>query len=271
MPLFLDTPIEELKLSRRVRNALHLAGLHTLRSVLARDYETAIRGFGPAARAELMSALEASGFTLPSRLGPADSDKTSDEIARLLEQMKEGFETWGARLEYVEMRLRAFTSGISCQCEAPEQALACRALAHRFRTRLTSIRAITATLQEVIELPPEQQELLDLLEEQSVRLSVLVYRLFEMLGAEVSVTSLERRNSGNSNAPEAWTDLVPELAAGSEFLLAATGKTAGSGSENDEPLNFPRRAVNCGVAAERPFRARRACPARIREGSPEIR
>lgn len=231
MPLFLDAPIEELKLSRRVRNALHLAGLHTLGSVLARDYKTAIRGFGPATRAELMSALEASGFAPPSRLGPPGSDNTYDEMAHLLAQMEEGFHAWGARLEHFEMRLRAFTANGPRPREASEQALACSALAHQFRTRLTNIRAITATLQEVIELPPEQHELLDLLEEQSVRLSVLLYRVLEMLAPEDSLPNLQPNDSGGSKPREEWRDLIPELAAGCEFLLAATGKAIGSGSE----------------------------------------
>jgi signal transduction histidine kinase len=224
MSLFLDAPIEELKLSRRVRNALHHGGLHTLRSVLACDYRTTIRGFGPAARAELISALEAGGFALPSPLDPPDPDNTHDEIARLLGQMEESFQKWGARLEHFEMRLRALTARSPCQNEAPEQALACRALAQQFRTRLTNLRAITVSLQEVIQLPPEQHELIDLLEEQSVRLSVLVYHLFEMLAAEESLPDLPRTSSSASNAPERWTDRVPELAAGCKFLPAARGR-----------------------------------------------
>lgn len=231
MPLFLDAPIDELKLSRRVRNALHHGGLHTLRSVLACDYKTAIRGFGPAARAELMSALEAGGFALPSRLGPPDSGNARDEVAKLLREMEESFQKWGARLEHFEMRLRVITASSPCQNEAPEQALACRALAHQFRTRLTSIRAITTTLQEVIELPPEQHELVGLLEDESVRLSVLVYRLLEMFGAEESPPNLQRKNGGGSNLPESWMDLIPELAAGCEFLLEATGKASGPSCE----------------------------------------
>lgn len=226
-PVFLDTSIDGLKLSRRVRNALHLAGLHTLGSLLARDDKTAIRGFGPAARAELMSALESSGFALPSRLGPAGSGGSNDEIARLLAQIEEGFRTWGAHLEHFEMRLRAFAARSPCSYQATEQALACRALAQQFRTRLTNMRAITAALQEGAALPPEQRELVDLLEEQSLRLSVLVYRVFEMFTAEASLPGLQRNKGGGSNGQEGCTDLVPELAAGCELLLEATGKASG--------------------------------------------
>jgi len=228
MPLFLDAPIDKLKLSTRVRNALHLAGLHTLGSVLACDYKNTIRGFGPVARAELISALQASGFAPPSRDGPPGSDNPQDEIARLLAQMEEGFEAWGARLEHFEMRLRAFTASSPGRYDAVQQALACRSLAHQFRTRLANIRGITATLQAVIELPPEQLELVELLEEQSVRLSVLVYRLFEMFAAEASLPNPRRKNSGVSSTREKWTDLVPESATGCEFLWAAAGKATGS-------------------------------------------
>jgi signal transduction histidine kinase len=224
MSLFLDAPIDQLKLSRRVRNALHLAGLHTLRSVLARDDKTAIRGFGPAGRAELTSALEASGFRLPSRLGPPGCGNPHDEIAPLLAQLEGDFETWGARLEHFEMQLRAFAARSPCPYDTPERALACRALAHQFRTRLTNLRAITGALQELVELPPEQHELVDLLDEQSVRLSVLVYRLFEMLAAEQPLPKSQLEHSGGSNAQEGWTDLVPELAAGCEFLPATRGR-----------------------------------------------
>lgn len=228
MPLFLDASIDQLQLSRRVRNALHLAGLHTLGSVLACDYKTSIRGFGRAAKAELMSALETSGFALPPRLVPPGSDSTQDEIAHLLAQMEESFQTWGARLEHFEMRLRAFTASSPSQYEAPEQVLACRALAHQFRVQLTSFRTITGALREIIELPPEQHELVDLLEEQSVRLSVLVYRLLEMFAAEESLSNSQRQKNGGSDAREGCSGIISELAAGCGLLLQVTGKASGS-------------------------------------------
>jgi signal transduction histidine kinase len=220
MPLFLDAPIEELKLSRRVRNALHLAGLHTLRSVLASDDRPGIRGFGPAARSELRSALEAKGFAWPVRLVPPDADTAAGEIAHLLAQMEEGFAMWGVRLEYFEMRLRALAARSVCPCQPPERARACLALAHQFRTRLTNIRAITATLHDVLELPPDQHELVELIEEQSVRMSVLVYRFLELFAEE----SFSNGSKNGPLAQEAWKDLIPELAAGYESLLAARGR-----------------------------------------------
>lgn len=225
MALFLDAPIEDLKLSKRVRNALHLGGLHTLRSVLECDYKTAIRGFGPTARAELTSALEASGFAPLPQLYPPELDDTSEEVSKLSGQMEESFQRWGARLEYFEMRLRALTARAGRQCcpsdsEFDEQAHALATYAHEFRARLTTMRTASAALRKVASLPPEQSELLTLLEEQSVRVSLLVYRLFDMLSP--GKPNLLQKNRGGRTPLDESSYVPPELAVGCESLLQAT-------------------------------------------------
>ena len=110
MALSLDAPIEDLKLSNRVRNALHHSGLHTVASVLKCDYRRALRGLGPGARAELAGALESHGFAPPASLKPSGIDDVAGDVSKLLEQMDASFRTWSARIEHFEMRIRKLTA-----------------------------------------------------------------------------------------------------------------------------------------------------------------
>jgi hypothetical protein len=105
MALSLNAPIEDLKLSNRVRNVLHLSGLHTIASLLQCDYSTALRRFGMGARTELASALKSNGFTLPASLNPSEVDKNAVEISKLFGQMETSFQKWNSRIEHFEVRL----------------------------------------------------------------------------------------------------------------------------------------------------------------------
>jgi hypothetical protein len=70
--------------------------------------------------------------------------------------------------------------------EAADQsrAIAGAALALEFRRRLGAICAAIAALREVARLPPEQQKMVELVEDESVQLRLLVGRLVEMMPAE---------------------------------------------------------------------------------------
>ncbi len=110
MVLSSNVPIEELKLSNRVRNVLHLRGLHTIASLLECDYTTALRRFGMGARAELASALKSNGFTPPASLNPSEVDDLAGDVAKLFGQMEVSFRKWSARLDHFEMRIRELTA-----------------------------------------------------------------------------------------------------------------------------------------------------------------
>jgi len=109
MALCLDAPIEELKLSKRVRNVLHLSGLHTIRSLLECDYKTALRRFGPTARAEVACALEVSGFSPPANLTSSQFDDFNADLSKLYAQVETSCRKWSAQLAHYETRIRELT------------------------------------------------------------------------------------------------------------------------------------------------------------------
>jgi hypothetical protein len=197
MALSLDAPIEELKLSNRVRNVLRLGGLHTVASLLKCDYKTALRGLGPGARAELASALESNGFAPPSSLNPSETDDIASDVSKLFGQMEASFQKWNSRIEHFETRIRELTAR-GCgrrryppAAEVAEQAHASAgaAVAQEFGARLRAIRTASADLRDSARLPPEQQEMAALVEDESARLSLLVCRLIEMLPPEEATRS----------------------------------------------------------------------------------
>jgi len=153
MVLSLDAPIEDLKLSNRVRNVLRRRGFDTLGSLLGRDYKPALRGFGPAARAELASALASNGFALPAILG-IDCHAFGEDASKLPAVVRH-----------------------------PRQgnSVAGGALAQEFNTPLTVIRAASACLLLATKLNARQRELVVLVEEESVRLSRLLCQIFDSL------------------------------------------------------------------------------------------
>lgn len=188
MALSLEAPIEDLKLSKRVRNVLHLSGLHTLGSLLECDYKSALRRFGPSARAELACALETNGFTPPANLTPSEFDDLNEDLSKLYTQMAASFQKWSARLEHFETRIRELTTkgydyhDHSCADTDAEEPGG--AAAQEFGTRLSAVRAASANLQQVMTLPPEQQEVAAFVEQESCRLNLQAGQLLEMLHRE---------------------------------------------------------------------------------------
>ena len=157
MALSLDAPIEDLKLSKRVRNVLRRRGFNTLGSLLQRDYKPALRGFGPASRSELACVLAANGFALPANLSSSECQAAREDAWK-------------------------YPTG----AEPPQQrnAVADQALADQFNHPLTVICAASACLLQATKLNARQRELVVLVEEESVRLTRLVQQLLDMLPPE---------------------------------------------------------------------------------------
>ena len=160
MALSLDAPIEDLKLSNRLRNVLRRRGFNTLGSLLQRDYKPALRGFGPVLRAELAGALVSNGFALPANL--------SSECSAVSEA------AWQHPIV-----TRHPGQGTSIVAHAPAQ---------EFNDPLTVIRAASACLLLATELNARQRELVVLVEEEAVRLTCLVYQLFDALLPEKAIS-----------------------------------------------------------------------------------
>lgn len=105
----LDSPIEDLALSGRARNALRKAGCSTIRSLVEMDFRRAVRRLGPITRDEILAALRRHGFETP----PAVTEETSrsiaevkQEILRLRSQIAAATRQWRNRLERIEIRIR---------------------------------------------------------------------------------------------------------------------------------------------------------------------
>jgi len=206
MALSPDSPIEELKLSIRVRNVLHLSGLHTLRNLLECDYKTAVRGLGPGARAELARALASNGFAPPANLIRSERERYSKDVSKLFGQIESGFRKWNARLHHFEARIEELTvKGRERQQQFPaelsQQAQACAGLeqAREFSTRLAAICVASATLRETADLPQKQQENAASMEQESLRLSIAAGRLLEMLPWAEPASSLTPNNPAGTD------------------------------------------------------------------------
>ena len=181
MALALDSPIEDLKLSNRVRNVLHLSGLHTVGSVLQCDYTTALRGFGPGARAELACALKSQGLLPPAHLMPSEVDNFNQDVSKLLGEMESTFQKWNVRMAHFETRIRDLTTkgGRFDLNSGTEQHLpaALADQAQEFKTRLTALRIARATLRGLAKF----REHPAVVGSEEERLTFLVSRLLEML------------------------------------------------------------------------------------------
>jgi hypothetical protein len=65
-PIALESPLEELGLSVRTRNALLGVGCNTVEDALRLDLSSTVRGLGRKTRGELLTVLERAGFLHPS-------------------------------------------------------------------------------------------------------------------------------------------------------------------------------------------------------------
>lgn len=104
-----DSPIEDLALSGRARNALRKAGYATIRSLLEKDFGRDARRLGPITRDEILAALRERGFSTPATVTEDRSERISEldrELGRLREQIDETSRHWQIRVERLEHRLR---------------------------------------------------------------------------------------------------------------------------------------------------------------------
>jgi hypothetical protein len=198
MSLTLDSPIELLKLSNRVRNVLHLSGLHTVGNVLECDFTTGLRGFGPAARAELASVLKSHGLAPPAPLARSELDNFNEDVSKLFVQMEASFRKWNVRVEHFEARVRELTTkGRSFDLnsppaggEQPPSAAAVAGQAEEFKARLTALRIARIVLRGLTRFP-EHQAVAGLEQE---RLSHLIGRLLAMLPQRNACSLPKQRN-----------------------------------------------------------------------------
>jgi hypothetical protein len=109
------SPVEELKLSVRTRNALRGVGCSTIADVLRLDLDRPLRGLGKLAKEELLVKLERAGFPHPSDGQPAS------EITRLERS-----------LERIEHRIDSALGALSKEVRAARHKL------RRLRVRTSS-------------------------------------------------------------------------------------------------------------------------------------
>jgi hypothetical protein len=114
-PLADESPVENLRLSMRTRNALRAVGCVTIADVLRLDLDRPLRGLGKLAKEELLVKLERAGFPHPSDGQPAS------EITRLERS-----------LERIENRIDSTLGAISKEVRAARQKL------RRLRIRTSS-------------------------------------------------------------------------------------------------------------------------------------
>ena len=102
------SPLEDLALSMRARNALREIGCVTVGDVLAKDFTRAVRRFGPVTRREITAALSEQGFAVPSTLMEGSTSRIF-ELRRDLARLRDSIENTTRRLrnhiERLEHRL----------------------------------------------------------------------------------------------------------------------------------------------------------------------
>src|SRR5690349_1388489 len=81
-----ESPLEELGLSVRARNALKGVGCNTIADVLKLDLEQPVRGLGKLAREELLAKLDSAGISHPSATRPSQDIALLEHSLERLEQ-----------------------------------------------------------------------------------------------------------------------------------------------------------------------------------------
>jgi hypothetical protein len=103
------SPLEDLNLSTRARNALREMGFDTVRSLLERDFTLVCRRLGRIGKEEILSALAAHGFR-PISNGAPDPESNIEQLRRhlaiLRAHIERSHQKWLRRVERIESRLR---------------------------------------------------------------------------------------------------------------------------------------------------------------------
>lgn len=104
-----SSPLEDLNLSTRARNALREMGFDTVGSLLERDFTLVCRRLGRIGKEEILSALAAHGFH-PLSSGAADPGSNIEQVRRhvamLRAHIERSHQKWLRRVERIESRLR---------------------------------------------------------------------------------------------------------------------------------------------------------------------
>ena len=114
----LDSPIEDLKLSRRVQNALEEAACVTVRSLLDHDFLKGARQLGPIAKKEILSSLSEHGFGIPAALMDARNE-TISKLEKEIGRLRDSIETSSRQLQGRVKRLEDRVNRLSIKEESP--------------------------------------------------------------------------------------------------------------------------------------------------------
>jgi lambda repressor-like predicted transcriptional regulator len=106
-PVVLESPIEDLPLSSRARNAIHRLGCVTVKDVLQLDL-SAVRGIGRKTRVEVCAALRNSGLPQPELDERLDSEMRGldSSLERMHGRIAAALEVVAKEIALVQRRLR---------------------------------------------------------------------------------------------------------------------------------------------------------------------
>jgi lambda repressor-like predicted transcriptional regulator len=106
-PVALESPIEDLPLSSRARNAIHRLGCGTVKDVLQLDL-SAVRGIGRKTRSEVCAALRNSGLPQPELDERLDSEMRGldNSLERMQGRIAAALEVVAKEIALVQRRLR---------------------------------------------------------------------------------------------------------------------------------------------------------------------
>ena len=106
-PIVLESPIDDLPLSSRARNAIHRLGCRTVKDVLELDL-SAVRGIGRKTRGEVCAALRSSGLPQPELEERLDSEMRGldNSLERMHGRIAAALETVAKEVALVQRRLR---------------------------------------------------------------------------------------------------------------------------------------------------------------------
>jgi hypothetical protein len=106
-PVVLESPIEDLPLSSRARNAIHRLGCGTVKDVLQLDL-SAVRGIGRKTRGEVCAALRSSGLPQPELDERLDSEMRGldNSLERMQGRIAAALEVVAKEIALVQRRLR---------------------------------------------------------------------------------------------------------------------------------------------------------------------
>jgi hypothetical protein len=102
------SPLEDLALSMRARNALREIGCVTIGDVLEKDFTRAVRRFGPVTRREITGVLSQQGFAVPPALVDGSTSRIFElrrDLARLRDSLQNTTRRLQNHLERLEHRL----------------------------------------------------------------------------------------------------------------------------------------------------------------------